>query len=390
MSGCRILSATSIICLMLVASLCLWNPAAALQGAAAEDAAAPRKYCVAEPGYQFEFPRDHFSHSCYRTEWWYFTGNIATADARRFGYQLTFFREGVDNPYANPSRWRVDDLYLAHFAISDFAGGNFFYTQRLSRAGIGLAAADAAAARIWNGPWSAEVHGDSWTLHAAHSEYEIELHLESRKPPAIQGINGISQKSDGAGNASHYYSLTRMETMGRLRFQGREFSVSGETWMDHEFSTNQLEPEQTGWDWVSLQIDDGTEWMLFDLRRRDGTRDRHSAGSFVDERGRVTALRDSDFEMTPLEEWSSPATKARYPIRWRIRVPRFGLDVEIAAAMPNQELITKETTGVIYWEGSISLQGTRGGKPVNGRGYLEMTGYAGPLPERLYSVTSGR
>jgi predicted secreted hydrolase len=373
---------------VLSAVLCL--PGGPLLGAAIDPAetAGAREYCMAEAGYRFEFPRDHFSHPCFRTEWWYFTGNLSTAEGRRFGYQLTFFREAVDNPYPNPSRWRVDDLYLAHFAISDLTGEEFFYTQRISRAGVGLAGADAASGRIWNGPWSAQVPGDAWTLQAAEGKNAIEFEMITRKPPAIQGVGGISQKAEGEGNASHYYSLTRLETSGQLRFHGKTYTVSGWSWMDHEFSTSQLQPEQVGWDWVSLQMDDGTEWMLFELRRKDGSGDAHSAGSFIDEQGRVTHLAASDFEMTPLEEWVSPTTGARYPIRWRIRVPLRGLDLVITAAMQEQELITKETTGVDYWEGSIDAQGTRDGNPVQGQGYLEMTGYAGPLPAGLYSVTS--
>lgn len=354
--------------------------------AAPEAIPAAREYCVAQPGYQFEFPRDHFSHNCYRTEWWYFTGNLADARGRRFGYQLTFFREAVDNPYPNPSRWRVDDLHMAHFGISDVSGDDFFYTQRMSRAGIGLAGADPEPGRIWNGPWKAEVHGNTWTLEAAEGDYKVQFEMQSRKPPNIQGVNGISQKADGAGNASHYYSLTRLETSGQLRVRGETFKVSGGSWMDHEFSTSQLDPQQVGWDWVSLQMEDNTEWMFYQLRRKDGSRDAHSAGSFVDEKGRVVTLSAGDFEMTPLETWTSPATGARYPIRWRIRAPRLGLDVEISATIPQQELITKETTGVIYWEGSTATTGTRHGKRVKGRGYLEMTGYAGPLPANLYSA----
>jgi predicted secreted hydrolase len=378
-------ASAAVACLLLSAVVCLQVWARFAAPIAPEETASAREYCTAKPGYRYEFPRDHFAHTCFRTEWWYFTGNLTTATGRRFGYQLTFFREAVDNPYPNPSRWRVDDLYLAHFAISDLENEEFFYRQRISRAGVGLAGADGAAGRIWNGPWSAEVDGDQWTLRAVEGGNEIEFQMQSRKPPAIQGVNGISQKAEGEGNASHYYSLTRLETSGHLRFEGTTHTVSGWSWMDHEFSTSQLQPEQTGWDWVSLQMEDGTEWMLYELRRKDGSRDLHSAGSYVDGRGRVTPLSAVDFEMTPLEEWKSTITGASYPIRWRIQVPGKGLDVEISAAIPDQELITKETTGVDYWEGSIQARGTKSGKPVDGRGYLEMTGYAGPLPSGLYS-----
>jgi len=353
--------------------------------AQAQQAAAEKEYCVARAGYRFEFPRDHFSHSCFRTEWWYFTGNVATPEGRRFGFQLTFFREAVDNPYANPSRWRVDDLYLAHFAISDLENQKFFHTQRISRAGIGLAGIDAAQGRIWNGTWSAEVDGDTWQLAAAEGGSRIQLELKSRKPPAIQGKNSISQKADGEGNASHYYSLTRLETKGQLQMNGASYAVSGWAWMDHEFSTSQLQPEQVGWDWVSLQMDDGTEWMLFQLRRKDGARDPHSAGSFVDRDGRVVPLTAEDFQMLPQAEWTSPRSRASYPTRWHIQVPRLNLDVEVSAAMPDQELNTRETTGVVYWEGSVQARGQRVGRSVQGKGYLEMTGYAGPLPNGLFS-----
>jgi predicted secreted hydrolase len=343
-----------------------------------------KQYCVARAGYRYEFPRDHFSHDCFRTEWWYFTGNVTSDDGLRFGYQLTFFRDAVDNPYPNPSRWRVDQLYLAHFAVTDIEAEEFAHAQRISRAAIGLAGVDAAAGRIWNGPWSAEVRGDRWLLRAADGEHAIDLQMESRKPPVIQGTGGISQKGAGEGNASHYYSLTRLETSGTLRIGGREHRVTGWSWMDHEFSTSQLEPGQVGWDWISLHLDDGTEWMLFQLRRRDGSRDAHSAGSFIDASGRATQLSAADIEMQPLEEWTSPASGARYPMHWRVRVPRLGLDMELTAAIPNQELDTRQTTQIIYWEGSITARGTRNGRPVEGRGYLEMTGYAGPLPSGLY------
>jgi predicted secreted hydrolase len=344
-----------------------------------------RQFCKAAAGYKYEFPRDHFSHPCFRTEWWYFTGNLATPEGRRFGFQLTFFREAVDNPYPNPSRWRVDDLYLAHFAISDLGKQRFFHTQRISRAGIGLAGIDAPQGRIWNGRWAAEVRDDTWRLTAAESGAGIQLQLKSLKAPAIQGKNGISQKAEGEGNASHYYSLTRLETTGQLQLDGASYSVSGWSWMDHEFSTSQLQPEQVGWDWVSLQMDDGTEWMLFRLRRKDGVADAHSAGSFVDRDGRVVILSAKDFQMLPLAEWSSPRSPGRYPIRWRLQVPRLDTDIEVSAAMQDQELDTRESTGVIYWEGSVRARGRRAGHPVEGLGYLEMTGYAGPLPTGLYS-----
>ncbi|MBI3894406.1 MAG: carotenoid 1,2-hydratase [Acidobacteria bacterium] len=343
------------------------------------------RFCRALPGYRFEFPRDHFSHPCFRTEWWYFTGNLQTSSGRQFGFELTFFREGMDNPYPNPSRWRVDDLYAAHFAISEIENKKFFYAQRLNRAGIGLAGANQDQGKIWNGNWFAELQGRSWRLEAADGDHEIRLDLRPKKNPAIQGKNGVSQKAAGEGNASHYYSLTRLETVGRLKIGNSSYDVTGWSWMDHEFATNQLQPNQVGWDWVSLHMEDGTEWMLYQFRLADGGRDPYSSGSFVNEEGGTVYLSADDFQMEPLAKWRSPHSGADYPIRWRIRVPRLGLDFEIIAAMPDQELLAKETTGVIYWEGSITVRGQRNGNPLQGRGYLEMTGYAGRLPAAMVS-----
>ena len=343
------------------------------------------RFCRALPGYRFAFPRDHFSHPCFRTEWWYFTGNLQTSAGQRFGFELTFFREGVDNPYPNPSRWRVDELYAAHFAISDLGKKSFFYTQRLRRAGIELAGADPGRGKIWNGDWFAELRGQSWHLEASEGDQQIRLELHPKKPPVIQGKNGVSQKAAGEGNASHYYSLTRLETSGQLKVGGASYDVTGWSWMDHEFSTNQLQPNQVGWDWVSLQMEDGTEWMLYQFRLAGGGHDPYSSGSFVGQDGQAVQLSAEDFQMEPLAEWKSPHSNARYPIRWRVRVPRLGLDAEIEAAMPDQELLAKETTGVIYWEGSITARGQRNGKQIQGRGYLEMTGYAGQLPSLFTS-----
>ena len=346
-----------------------------------------RNYCRAVGAYAFQFPRDHFAHSCFKTEWWYFTGNLASQDGRRFGFELTFFREGVDNPYPNPSRWRVEDLYLGHFAISDLAGKKFFYTERLNRAGIELAGADEGKRRIWNGDWSAEVGAkvgsgagrESWRLEAAEGGHQIELNLRPQKPVALEGDKGLSQKTEGAGNASYYYSLTRMESGGTISIDGRDFAVTGLGWMDHEFFTNSMEKSQIGWNWVSLQMDDGTEWMLYQFRRADGKPDAFSSGTFVDSEGRTTHLDARDFEMQPLDTWRSPHSGAAYPVAWRIRVPRLGLEAEITAAMQDQELVSGANSGMTYWEGSVTARGQRSSAVVTGRGYLEMTGYAGAL-----------
>lgn len=349
-----------------------------------------REFCQATGGYRFQFSRDHFSHPCYQTEWWYFTGNLNAADGRRFGFELTFFREAVKNPYPNPSRWRVKDLYLAHFAISDLAAKKFYYTERLNRAGIDLAGADQARSRIWNGDWFAGVgranraQGPEWQLDASEGGHAVHFRLQSRKAPVLEGVNGLSQKSPGLGNASYYYSLTRLETTGHLVADGTTYQVTGLTWIGHEFFSHSMAPNQVGWDWVSLQMDDGTEWMLYQFRRADGGRDPFSSATFVASDGRVTHLEANDFALQPLarraqDKWTSPHSGAQYPVAWRIVAPKLGFEAELQAAMPDQELVSGENASLTYWEGSITVRGKRNGAQVVGRGYLEMTGYAGPV-----------
>lgn len=325
------------------------------------------------PPYQFDFARDHASHPDYKIEWWYYTGNLQTTDGRRFGYQLTFFRVGIDFQPANPSRWAVRDLYTAHFAVSDLDRDTFRHAERMNRAGVGWAGADEKNYRVWNEDWEARHDTDGHHLLRATDEgMSIELRLAPGKPPVIQGENGVSQKGDAAGNASHYYSLTRMPTQGTLVIDGQRIEVSGESWMDHEFGTSFLEPGQIGWDWLSIQLEDGTDLMLYQFRRADGKTDPHSNGMLVGTKGETSRLSAEQFSLTPLEYWDSPASGARYPIAWKIEIPSRGVTLTARAAIRNQELQTNESTRVTYWEGAITLEGS-----ARGRGYLEMTGYAG-------------
>ena len=335
---------------------------------------------LALPGYHYEFPRDHFNHPEYQTEWWYYTGNLHTADGRRFGFELTFFRQGVDRATAPARVWDVRDIWMAHLALSDIDGRHFYHTQRLNRAGPGLAGASLEQSRVWNGNWQAQWKGDSQDLTAVSDAFSFDLSLHSEKPPVIHGENGVSQKAEGTGHASHYISLTRLATKGSITLGGKQFSVDGLSWMDHEFFTHQLDPSQTGWDWFSLQLDDGSELMLFQLRRKDGTRDRFSAGTFVDPSGRTTHLTVNDFSLTSGEIWTSPETGGRYPIAWTIRVPRLGFESTLTTPLPQQELGSQNSSFPSYWEGAIHIAGTMKSKPVGGVGYLEMTGYAGKPP----------
>lgn len=336
----------------------------------------------AEPGYQFAFPRDHGSHPEYRIEWWYYTGNLAAGDGRRFGYQVTFFRIGVDPAPVNPSRWAVRDLYMAHLAVTDVAEGRQHVAERFDRGGVGWAGADEGTLEVWNGDWRASLDGDAHLLELSDGSFGLELRLDPGRGATLHGEAGFSQKGAQPGNASHYYSMTRMPTTGWVSVDGERVVVNGDSWMDHEFGTSFLEPGQVGWDWFSLQLDDGSDLMLFQLRRDDGSGDTHSAGTWLAADGSQTALVADDFSLTPGRRWSSPTSGAAYPVEWSIELPSRGARLEIAPLVEAQELHTDQSTGVTYWEGAVSVRGEVSGEEVTGRGYLEMTGYVGrPMSE---------
>ena len=344
----------------------------------------------ARPGYRLQFPRDHASHPEYRIEWWYYTGNLADSNSRRFGFQLTFFRVGVRNRPENPSRWAVRDLFMAHLALSDLQTGGFRFAERLNRAGPGWAGASEESYRVWNGSWKAMLGiGGRHRLHARDEDFGIDLELEPGRKPLLHGQAGLSQKGAQDGNASHYYSLTRMPTRGGIWVDGRKFEVSGLSWMDHEFGTSFLEPEQIGWDWFALQLDSGQDLMLFQLRRSDARLDPHSGGTLLEASGQSRALGRPDFTMEPVRTWQSPHSGARYPIQWRLSLPGQRLSLTVTAAQPDQELRTPRSTRVTYWEGAVVVTGTRGADPVAGRGYLEMTGYAGRSMGDVFRYGSG-
>jgi predicted secreted hydrolase len=338
------------------------------------------QYRTALPGYRYEFPRDHFDHPDFQTEWWYYTGNLKSADGRRFGFELTFFRQAISRDPAKVAAWEVQDVYLAHLALSDMDGGKFYHAERTNRSGPGIAAVNEPLGRIWNGNWQVQWHGSDQELKTVDERFQLHLTLHSEKPPAIHGENGVSQKAEGAGRASHYVSLTRLATTGVIDLGNKKFEVSGTSWMDHEFFTHQLEANQTGWDWLSLQLEDHTEVMLFHIRRKDGSIDRYSAGTYVDAGGKTTHLRSSDFKLQPVgEKWTSPLTGAEYPIHWKIAIPKLGIELEAKTPLESQELPGKTKFAPTYWEGAIVLTGQRDSQPLSGAGYLEMTGYDRPV-----------
>ena len=332
-----------------------------------------------------EFPADHASHPDYRIEWWYYTGNLDATDGRRFGYHVTFFRVGVDPAPDSPSRWAVRDLFMAHLAVTDLDRGRHLVDERLNRGGVGWAGANDNRLEVWNEDWRLETDGTDHVLELVSTDgtFGVELRLTEDRAPVLHGENGFSQKGVTAGNASHYYSLTRMPTTGAIRVDGETVDVIGTSWMDHEFGTSFLEPAQQGWDWFSLQLDDGTDIMVYQLRLQDGGIHPKSSGTVVAGTDVVTLVAD-DYRLEPGRVWTSPTSAARYPVEWRVQVPGMSIDLQVRAAVDAQELHTAESTGVTYWEGAVVVSGTTRAGAVRGRGYLEMTGYAGePMSEVL-------
>ena len=343
-------------------------------------ASAAAQYKQALPGYSYEFPRDHFSHPDYRTEWWYYTGNLKSAGGRRFGFELTFFRLGTSRQPLRNINWGVQDLYLAHFAVSDIDAQKFYYIERVNRAGPGIAGISQQAGRVWNGNWQVQSVNNAQQLQAIVQDFSIRLTLRSDKPPVIHGQHGVSQKGAGTGHASHYISLTRLITAGTVEVGGKSYDVQGASWMDHEFSTDSLASGEVGWDWLSIQLNDNTELMLYRLRHKDGTTDPYSSGTYIDSEGRTRFLGVRDFTMQALDEvWKSPRSGARYPTAWRVTVPALTLDLQIGTPMQAQELAGKTRLSPSYWEGAVDVSGGRGASPISGAGYLEMTGYDRPL-----------
>ena len=327
----------------------------------------------------FEFPADHGPHPAFRTEWWYFTGNLSgsgAAAARDFGYQLTFFRSALDDdPAPRRSAWATSQAYMAHFALAapGAPGGGFFSFERFARGAGGLAGAEVGPFRVWLEDWSAAGGDDipPLRLRAATPQVAIDLDLSPGKPPVLQGDRGLSRKGREPGNASYYYSLTRMPTRGRISLAGESFEVSGLSWMDREWSTSSLDEGVVGWDWFSLQLDDGRDLMAYQLRRQDGSADPLSAGSLVAADGQASALAVTDYRIERLADWRSPASGRTYPASWRLTLPAERLELEIEPLLSDQEL----RHSFVYWEGAVRVSGTAAGAPIGGRGYVELTGY---------------
>ncbi|HEV2738259.1 MAG TPA: lipocalin-like domain-containing protein [Candidatus Elarobacter sp.] len=328
----------------------------------------------------FEFPRDHAAHFGFQSEWWYYTGHLRADDGRRFGYELTFFRYGLrpgdPRPGRGQSGWRGNQVYPVHLALTDERGKRFVYDERFAREALGMGRGSARALDVAADGWT--LRGNSpFVLRAESERVGVSLVQVAEKAPAVHGHRGVSLKAGCVTCASHYYSMTRLRTSGALRYGGRVLHVSGVSWMDHEFGSDELQSNQVGWDWFSLQLDDRREIMSYRLRMKDGSVAGESSGSLVDARGGVRYLGRDAVVVDRVGVWVSPHTGAVYPSGWRVRVGAGRVDVMLVPVVLDQELVGT-SGGISYWEGAVDVRDTGSGR-VLGAGYVELTGYAGAI-----------
>ena len=325
------------------------------------------------------FPRDHGPHPGYRHEWWYVTGHLFDGEDRHYGFQATLFRFNVapESTPERPSAWATDQLWMGHFAITDTQGEAFHHFERLSRGALELAGGQPDPFRIWLEDWSLAADDDSpgpfpMRVRFQQDGFGVDLRLEAEKPMVLQGDGGYSQKGPERGNASRYFSWTRLAAEGRLTLEGDERRVAGQAWKDREWGTSALGEDLAGWDWFSVQLDDGHELMFYHLRREDGGVDPISKGLWVTPAGDSRVLGLEDVDLVATDEWQSPDGQATYPGGWQLTLPEEGLALELRPVVADQEL----RAGVFrYWEGALAVSGERAGQPVSGHGYAELTGY---------------
>jgi predicted secreted hydrolase len=337
------------------------------------------------PGYEYKFPRDHYSHDDFRIEWWYYTGNLESAEGKRFGYQVTFFRVALEGTkkIANPSKWKIGQIYFAHMTVTDIAGKQFYFFERINRKGLINAGAKSDRFLVWNEDWVLTERGKAHRMKAIESGTGVDLKLIPVKDMVFHGKEGVSRKGEQEGNASHYFSYTRMETTGKVFIQGKAYEVTGTSWMDREFSSDQLNPKLVGWDWFSLKLDNNTEIMLYQLRRKDGGVDPYSSGTLVSADSASRHLVRDQFTVEVTGDWTSKATKTTYPAGWVINLEESGTRLKIQPDLADQELSHLRSISGSYWEGSVSIEGTYEGRPVKGKGYVELVGYGKPLKQEL-------
>jgi len=345
----------------------------------------PPQFRKVLPGYEYQFPRDHFSHDDFRIEWWYYTGNLESAEGQRFGYQVTFFRVSLEGTkeIVNPSAWKVDQVYFAHMTVSDIDDRKFHFFERINRKGMNNAGARSDRFLVWNEDWVLTERGGAHRLKAIEAGMGVDLKLTPVKPMVFHGEEGISRKGERAGNASHYFSYPRMQTTGKIFIEGKEVQVTGTSWMDREFSSDQLNPKLVGWDWFSLKLDNDTEIMLYQLRQKDGGVDPFSSGTLIAADGVSRHLQKDKFSVEVTGDWTSKKTQTTYPAGWVITHTDSGTRLTVQPDLADQELTNLRSISGSYWEGSVSIEGTFEGQPIKGKGYVELVGYSKPLKQEL-------
>ena len=328
----------------------------------------------------FHFPADHGPHPNFRDEWWYVTGNLEGPDGRRFGFQITFFRHGIRRgKRPGASHWAGQDAWMAHFALTDVANQRYQSFQRISREAIGLAGAKAQPFRVWLDDWvleASKADPEQWHFRALQDGIALDLMLVPGKAPVLQGDHGLSQKSAEPGNASYYYSMTRMHAEGHVSLEGKDLPVSGLAWLDREWSTSMLAPDQAGWDWFSLQLDSGEDLMYFRMRRKNGEEDPLSSGALIAQDGTSQHVTQADVRLASISKWKSPKGY-HYPSGWTLWVQPLGRELMIQPVLADQEFRHDAT----YWEGAVDVKDPQSGQPL-GRGYVELTGYAPDAPKK--------
>lgn len=341
----------------------------------------------AEAPHDWSFPRDHGAHKDYQTEWWYFTGHLKTTEGREFGYQLTFFRQGVQrDPAQKKSKWAFRDLAFAHASISDLKNAKFHFDERVTRGGPGGVEYSEEHMKIRVEDWEIVPLGDDhFELKAIAEGFTLHFTVEALKPKIFQGDRGLSVKGSESGNASHYYSYTRMKTEGKVVVGDEVIPVTGESWFDHEFSTSFLSKDQVGWDWFAIMLDNNEEMMAYYVRRRDGSNDSHSKGAYVDTKGERKLLKFGDYSIEPTGHWTSTDTGARYPSGWKISVPGRGLEITVTPKLKDQEMHPDGLGNMAYWEGACRVEGILNGKPITGKAYVELAGYLSAVSDGFKS-----
>ena len=338
---------------------------------------------LAVRGYEFAFPFDHAAHPTFRTEWWYYTGHLESGN-RTFGYEITFFRVGLPVARATKggSAWRAHQVLFRHVALTDETGARFLCDDKAERQALDLAGADSTRYLVWLRDDYAGLEADRRTHRVVGKSdaFALDLRMVPEKPPVVHGEDGVSQKTEGMGNASHYYSFSRLSTRGRLVLGPDTLAVTGRSWMDHEFASSRLKDTHAGWDWFSVQLSDGRDLMLYRLRLKGGGTEPLSSGTMIDATGHARHIPYAEFDTGPTGEWVSPRTGGRYPSGWIVRLTGEHLELELTPTIRDQELVASSMGGLAYWEGSVRVKGTSAGKPVTGQGYVELTGYAGKSP----------